>query len=183
MPLIDQPSGRLQAGVLQVVAKHADTLREHAPAFVNDVANVLAGECANIATTNGAIYLTSRGAAVFLGLGEESDGSPTVGSLYRLDGQVVELTTKVGTQGLLAPRGKNEPGQWVDLARLGTDIELMRWADPLGRAIERLVQMRSQGRGPRYFKPHKHKGSPVFYRVADLVSWMEDSEAEIRRAG
>lgn len=142
------------------------------------------GHAANSATNTEAVYLSTRQAVVYLGLGEDpKDGVPVVGSTYERRGRIVTLVMRVGTRGALSG-GNPHSRRWVDLARLGTDeFPLVKAADPLAPGLQRLEKWRMAGKGPRFHKLGPARGDEVFYARADLNEWMERHRREHRRAG
>jgi hypothetical protein len=144
----------------------------------------LESHAANSAEEYGPKYLSTRRAAVYLGLGEEAkDGVPTIGSTYRNADRIVTLKMIVGNTGALVGDDGHALG-WVDLARLDSpDFPLVSAADPLGPALQRMEKWRLKGKGPRCFKLGPARGEQVFYAVDDLDQWMAMHRNEHRRAG
>jgi hypothetical protein len=141
-------------------------------------------EPANSASDLGPRYLTTRGAAVYLGLGEEAkDGVPTIGSRYQSGCGIVTLTMRVDRSGALVGDDGHAVG-WIDLARLNTvEFPLVERADPLAPALQRLEKWRAQGKGPPSFKLGPARGDEVLYAIDELDEWMDRHRREQRRAG
>jgi hypothetical protein len=139
---------------------------------------------ANSATATGAGYLTTRGAVVYLGLGEEAkDGIPVVGSTYRHGNRIVTLAKIRGLNASLDGEDGLTIG-WVDLARLGTaEFPLVEAVDPLKPGLKLLEHWRWRGYGPTYIKHGDGRGGRISYAVSDLDEWMRRDRIESKRAG